>query len=327
MLQNRDLSRVVLVANQKGGVGKSSIVAAVGAMAARPNRRVLIVDADQQGNVSRTDLGVEGDKGKSLAMALQYDQPLNPVHQVRPGLDVIPGGPHLAAVSAMASQASAAGVDLTENLASTLGALCARERYALVLIDSGPGDAPLLDALLNTARYLMVPSCDDEASLEGVELLATRYLRARQRGSLIELLGVVLFNVNPRATARNGQVLAAIGEMLEGSGAKTFETVIRTDKAAAVDMRAHHLTPAELVDVAANSTKGRLERLRAAVRAAASPANEGIDDRQREPSRGSVDDQLWSRDPSGLANDYQQLARELITRLTVQEGRERSKVS
>ncbi len=326
MLHNRHLSRVVLVANQKGGVGKSSIVAAVGAMAARANRRVLIVDADQQGNVSRTDLGVDGDKGRSLAIALQYDQPLQPVSEVRPGLDVISGGPHLAAVSAVASQASAAGVDLAKNLASTLGALCAREAYALVLIDSGPGDAPLLDALLDTARYLVVPSCDDEASLEGVELLAARYLRARQRGSLIDLLGVVLFNVNPRATARNGQVLASIAEMLEGSGAKAFETVIRTDKAAAVDMRARHLTPAELVDVAANSTKGRLERLRAAV-AVASQANEGGDDRQRRLSRASVDDQLWSRDPSGLANDYQQLARELITRLTVQEGRDRAKVS
>ncbi len=326
MPKNRHLSRVVLVANQKGGVGKSSIVAAVGGMAASPNRRVLIVDADQQGNVSRTDLGVQGDKGKSLAIALQYDQPLQPVRDVRPGLDVISGGPHLAAVSAMAPQASAAGVDLANNLASSLGALCAREAYALVLIDSGPGDAPLLDALLDTARYLVVPSCDDEASLEGVELLAARYLRARERGSVIDLLGVVLFNVNPRATARNGQVLTAIGEMLEGSGAKAFETVIRTDKAAAVDMRARHLTPAELVVVAAHSTKGRLERLRAAVSVVASQAHEGGNDRPK-LSRGSVEDQLWSRDPSGLANDYQQLARELITRLTVQEGRHRAKVS
>ena len=63
------LARTVLVANQKGGVGKSSIVAAIGGMLAGPERRVLIVDADQQGNVTGSDLGVDGDRGQSLAMA------------------------------------------------------------------------------------------------------------------------------------------------------------------------------------------------------------------------------------------------------------------
>ena len=255
------LARTVLVANQKGGVGKSSIVAAIGGMLAGPDRRVLIVDADQQGNVTRSDLGVDGDRGQSLAMALQYTQPLTPLRDVRPGLDIVPGGPHLATVGAMVATASSSGLDIAANLAATLADLCAQERYALVLIDSGPGDAPMLDALLDTARYLLVPSCDDDASLEGVELLANRYLRARRRGSVIDLLGVVLFNVNPRANVRNAQVLANIQAMLEGSGAAPFEALIRTDKAAAVDLRARHLTPVELVAVAAGcGVRGRLNR-------------------------------------------------------------------
>lgn len=297
------LGRTVLVANQKGGVGKSSIVAATAGMVARPGRRVLVVDVDQQGNVSRADLGVDGDRGRGLAMALQYAHPLEPVRDVRPGLDVVPGGPLLAAVGAAAASAAAAGVNLADNLAATLATLCAEEGYALVLLDSGPGDAPLLDALLSTARYLVVPTADDEASLEGVELLAGRYLRARQRGSGIQLLGVVLFNVNPRATSRNGQVLGVVDQMLEGSGAAAFQAVIRTDKAAAVDLRARHLTPAELVDVAARATQGRLTRLRG-----------------RGHLRGRHSDELWSRDPSGLAGDYQLLAREIVTRVGEREA-------
>lgn len=299
------LSRVVLVANQKGGVGKSSIVAAVAGMIAAPHRRVLVIDADQQGNVSRNDLGVAGDKGKSLAMALQYGQPLDPARDVRPGLDVVAGGPLLASVAAVIASSAQSGIDIAGNLATTLGELCSREQYSLILIDSGPGDAPLLDALLHTARYLLVPSADDEASFDGVELLAGRYLRAKAAGAELDLLGVVLFNVNPRATARNKTALATITELLDGSGANAFASTIRTDKATAIDLRQQHLTPAELVTAAEQQKKSRLRQL----------ANgQGVRGEKR----------LWSREPGGLATDYQNLARELLARVAEYEGRHRT---
>ena len=291
------LDRTVLIANQKGGVGKSSIVAAVAGMVARPKARVLVVDADPQGNVSRLDLGVPGDRGRTLAMALQYAEPLTPVRQVRPGLDVLSGGPLLAG---LAAAAATTGVSLADNLRLTLGELCAREGYSLVLIDSGPGDATILDALLGTARYLVVPSSDDSASLEGVELLARRYLRARHAGAEIELLGVVLFNANIRATTRNQMVLDAIDEMLQGSGAARFESIIRSDKAAAIDLRARSLTPRELVEVAAGERRTRLSALR---------SGQSL----------RTGDRLWSRDPGGLATDYQDLAREVLRRISERE--------
>ncbi len=294
------LARTVLVANQKGGVGKSSIVTSVAALTARADRRVLIVDADQQANATQADLGVEGDRGRGLAMALQYSAPLEPVRDVRPGLDLIPGGPMLAMVAAAHATAAQTGVDLRGNLVQALGALCALERYMLVLIDSGPGDAPLLDALLGTVRYLVVPTRDDDGSLAGVELLAARYLRARKAGSGVQLLGVVLFDANPRATARNAQILHEVDNLLEGSGARSFESMIRSDRAAAVDLRARHLTAGELVAAAEDYRKQRLQRLR----------DGGDSDKS---------DRLWSRDPSALAGDYQQLAREMLARIATAE--------
>lgn len=298
------LDRVILVANQKGGVGKSSIVAAVAGMVASSNRRVLVIDADQQGNLSRNDFGVIGDKGKSLAMALQYGQLLEPVREARPGLDVLPGGPVLASLAAVVASSAQSGIDIASNFADALGELCTREQYALVIIDSGPGDAPLLDALLHTANYLLVPSLDDEASFDGVELLAGRYLRAKAAGAGIALLGVVLFNVNPRATSRNRTALTALTELLDGSGATAFDTSIRTDKATAIDLRQQHLTAAELVDAAEQQKRDRLRKLAS-----------------RQDERGEK--RLWSRDPGGLATDYQDLARELLTRISEQEASRR----
>jgi cellulose biosynthesis protein BcsQ len=294
------LARTVLVANQKGGVGKSSIVTSIAAATARTERRVLIVDADQQANATQADLGVDGDRGRSLAMAWQYAAPLEPLRNVRPGLDLIPGGPLLATIAAVHATAAQTGIDLAGNLTQTLGALCALERYMLVLIDSGPGDAPLLDALLSTARYLMVPTRDDEGSLAGVEMLAARYLRARKAGGGIQLLGVVLFDTNPRATARNAQIRREIDTLLEGSGAHAFTSMIRSDRAAAIDLRARHLTAGELVTAADQYRHHRLHHL-------------------RDRDAGEASPRLWSRDPSALAGDYQQLARELLSRIAAGE--------
>jgi cellulose biosynthesis protein BcsQ len=306
------LRRTVLVANQKGGVGKTSITVGVGAMVARPaskqrpERRVLIVDADPQGNATTSDLGVAGDRGAGLMKALQYGEPPEVFRDVRPGLDLIAGGPLLAQAGGLSATAAQSGLDMVGNLMKALAEVCAETNPAAVLIDSGPGDAPLLDALLQISRYLIVPTRDDDASLSGVELLALRYLRARKLGP-IQLLGVVLFDINPRATARNAQVLADLDELLEGSGATSFPMMIRSDRAAALDLRTAHLTPGELVEATSNASKARLARL-------------GRNGRHRaDAGPDEVDLRLWSRDPSPLANDYQALAGELLRRIATAE--------
>lgn len=310
------LRRVVLVANQKGGVGKTSIVTALAGLIARPERRVLIVDADPQGNATSSDLGVSGDRGRSLMMSLQYGEPLQVQRDVRPGLDLIAGGPLLAQIGALTATAAQTGLDLVANLRSAVAQVCATGNYTVVLIDSGPGDAPLLDALLRITRYLVVPTKDDDASMSGVELLAMRYLRARKEGAVVQLLGVVLFDANPRATARNGQVLADLDVMLEGSGASSFQTMIRSDHAAALDLRAAHMTPPELVEASAIRNRLRLANLRRGRgrhRADHTPPDNAQPD--------NAQPQLWSRDPSALASDYQSLARELLGRIaTVETG-------
>ena len=290
-------ARAILVANQKGGVGKSTTVAAVGEMiaaAGKRGRRVLVVDGDPQANVTVEDLGVDGDHGQSLAQTLQFGLPLVPVRNVRPNLDVIAGGAQLAVVGAGAHLMADSGIDMAGNLESALTALCEHEGYDLVVIDSGPGDVPLLDTYLAVANYLLIPTRDDQASLGGVERLAKRFWRARKRGASIQLLGVLLFDVNPRATKRNEEVFAQVSDMLAGSGTTPFDITIRSAPAAAVDMRALHRTAGELVTLALDERRSRLARLR---------------DKQI-PSRA-----MWSSDPSGLASDYQELVRQIVARL------------
>lgn len=295
-------ARVILVANQKGGVGKSTTVAAVAEMiatAGKRGRRVLVVDGDPQANVTMEDLGVEGDQGRSLAATLQFGQSLTPVRDVRAHLDVIAGGPQLAVVGAAAHLMSENGIDMATNLQTQLEALCVAEGYDVVLIDSGPGDVPLLDTYLSVANYLLIPTRDDQASLGGVERLARRFWRARKRGASIELLGVLLFQVNQQATKRNEEVLGQVKEMLDGSGTEPFDVVIRSNPAAAVDMRNLHKTAGELVALAHDERRSRLSKLR----------------KGEKPQRS-----MWASDPTGLAADYQELVRQIVARLVRYES-------
>ena len=289
---------MLLVGSQKGGVGKSSIVANVGVAVARRGRRVLLIDADQQGDLSQENLGVSDDnwdKGRSLAAAMQYGAPLQPHRGIRPNLDLIMGGPSISLVSSSADLTSDAGIDLAENLRVALGQLCAQEGYGLVLVDAGHGNITLLLALLEVCSHLVVPTREDSGSIKGVSRLAQSYIRAKRRGSPIELLGVVLFEVNPRATARNRAITEQIREMLDGSEVEPFTAAIRHAPGPSLAERLLHLTAEELVAQQSQDKSELLQALR-----------EG---------RSQDIPRLHVSDPIALANDYQNLTREILLRV------------
>ena len=220
----------ILIGSQKGGVGKSSIVANVGISIARAGRRVLLIDSDQQGDLSVENLGIpddQWDKGRNLAAALQYGTALEPYRNIRPNLDVVMGGASLGLVSSSADLTSDAGIDVADNFRTALNTLCSREGYDIIIVDSGHGNVMLLLALLEVCSHLVVPTREDAASIKGVRRLAASYTRAKQRGSQIALLGVALFQVNPRATVRNREITEQIREMLDGSDAEPFTAAIR----------------------------------------------------------------------------------------------------
>lgn len=292
------LSRVVLVANKKGGVGKSSTVGNLAVEISSAGYRVLVIDADQQGNVSKRDLGATVDDGVGLTRTFQFGDDLSPAQEVRPGLDVVAGGPYLGHLTGILSLEQGQGKP--SRLRPALARLVQAERYDLVLIDSGPGDMALLDSLLRTARWLIVTTTPDEAAMDGVEDLAERFAAARRQGSQIELLGALLFGVNPRATARNASVLGEVRELL-GGVTEPFETVIRWDQATALDSRRRGIVARELAPVIENAKRDRLASL-------------------RKGTGGRASTELYSRRSGELAGDYAALAREVMERLVAHEA-------
>ena len=245
-MSNRSIPNSVAVANGKGGVGKTTLSAALAGLLARDGWNVLAVDADQQGNLRR-DLGYRddaaNDEGAALSAALlQGERLVPPLRAVRPNLDVVPGGRRLR---------GAAETLLPGSLAAALGSVS--DEYDLVVIDC-PGSGRMMGEALRTVGGVVVPVRADDASVEGLELVAEAFAAARVSNPGLDLVGVALFGIPVRATRVRASLRAALEASLEGV-CPVFDAVIRDSTRAAVDMRRWGELPHEYRAAAAATRK------------------------------------------------------------------------
>lgn len=290
------MRRVVAIANGKGGVGKTSLTAGLAGLIAASGYRVLTVDADPQGNLRR-DLGYADSDGHGLAAAITEGAALAPVRDVRENLDVVPGGVALEGLVLNPDSNELGG--LRSALDSVRPQGRAHEDYDLVLIDTPPGEASLQSLVFAAADYLIIPTRSDDASLDGLVRVATRFAAARATNPGLTLLGVLLFGVRANSVRARESVRASLVDTLDGA-APVFETSIRYLESAAIDMRRHGLLPHELEESQLKEKARRIARLKRG-----SKTKEGED--------------LLSRDASGIAGDYLALAREILDAITERE--------
>jgi chromosome partitioning protein len=233
---NRDaLSRVITIANGKGGVGKTSLATTLAGMAAEAGYRILIIDLDPQGNVGE-DLGYtgagRGDDGSGLVGSLAAGLPLAvTVEAVRPGIDVISGGERLDDLAGLLLSRHRGGHAVADVLAEPLSRLLEANEYDLVIIDSPPGEPNLQLLALGAARWLIIPTRGDASSLKGMVRIVQRLVEARQHNPNLELLGVVLFGIASSATRVKREISAQITDAL-GGAAPLFVSTIRHSVAA-----------------------------------------------------------------------------------------------
>lgn len=232
------LKNAAVISNGKGGVGKTSLSANVAGLAAEAGYRVLCVDLDPQGSLGRdlnyfNKAGVD-DRGQSLIEAIQFERPITPVKDVRPGLDVIPGGPFLDDAVRIAPSLGNRGRDPRLVLLNALKPL--EDQYHLIVIDSPPGDRYLADIAMCASHFVLIPTRSDEASLDGLTRTAAGFTSAREVNPGLELLGVVLFGIGASATVIERQVRAKVTEGL-GGAAPLFHGSIRYLEAPAVEAR------------------------------------------------------------------------------------------
>lgn len=304
------MRRVVAIANGKGGVGKTTLTAGLAGQFAAAGHRVLVVDTDPQGNLGR-DLGYGPQDGSSLGLAITHGLPLEVSRGVRDRLDVVAGGPALWDVAAAFTSRGARGASLP-GLRPALDRVRpegADGDYDLVLIDTPPGEPILQELVFASSDYLIIPTRSDEASLDGLVVVAQRFAAARAVNPELTLLGVALFGVRAGSTRLITRVRTALDETL-GGAAPVFDTSIRYLESAAVDMRSRGLLPHELEQEHRGAKTQRITRL-------------------RQGRKIDTGDGLLSRDSSaaGLAADYAGLAQEMLAAMTHQQNQQKIEVA
>jgi chromosome partitioning protein len=168
------IPNVVLVANGKGGVYKTSLVANLAVLAARGGWRVLAVDLDPQGNLAR-DLGYmdQSDGGAELLTAVTQGRAAEPMRGVREHLDVLAGGPSTDdLLGLLTSKAMRGDEEVLRVLEHALAPIT--PDYHLVLFDIGPSQSWLHRAAMTTAR----PSCSRSTSETSASLPVLRTPRS-----------------------------------------------------------------------------------------------------------------------------------------------------
>jgi chromosome partitioning protein len=214
------LARVIAIANQKGGVGKTTTAVNLAASLAVAEQRVLLIDGDPQGNatsgvgLSREDVGPttydvligENTIAESIVPEVQFKH-----------LSVVPATPDLAGAEVELVERAGREQMMRRAIASV------RDNYDYILIDCPPSLGLITLNMLTAADALLIPLQCEYYALEGIsQLLNTVHLVQRSSNEALSIDGVLLTMYDARLNLSR-QVATDAREYF---GANVFQAVI-----------------------------------------------------------------------------------------------------
>jgi chromosome partitioning protein len=182
------MGSVLAVANQKGGVGKTTTAVNLGASIADAGYRTLLADLDPQCNAT-VALGVAKDVHPNVYDCLSGDLPLSEATTSSSidRLDVVPSTPGLAGANVELPRIPGSETILRERLGTV------RDRYLFTLLDCPPSLGPLTVNALVAADKVIVPVQTEYFALEGLaQLLDTLSLIQRELNPRLTVAGMIL---------------------------------------------------------------------------------------------------------------------------------------
>lgn len=213
------MARILVLANQKGGVGKTTTAVNVSVDLVQRGRRVLLIDLDPQGNAT-SSLGIN----KHTVDYSSYDVLIEgrPVAecllpQVRPGLDLLAANASLAGAEVELVSVRRREYRFREALAAVAA------DYDVVIVDCPPSLGLLTVNALTAANEVVIPIQCEYLALEGLmQLINTIDLVKRRLNPSLDVLGVVMTMFDAR-TRLSAQVVQDVRRFFPS---RMFQTVI-----------------------------------------------------------------------------------------------------
>jgi chromosome partitioning protein len=210
--------RIIAIANQKGGVGKTTTAINLATAMAATKKSVLIIDLDPQGNAS-TGLGIDRkDRVTNTYHLLTGEAELKDAARPTgiPDLDIVPSNSDLAGAEVELVDAEEREYRLKLALAGTQG-------YDYILVDCPPGLTLLMLNALVAAQAVLVPLQCEFLALDGVSQVVQTIERVQKNFNPSLTLHGILLTMYDARTNLSDMVAADVRGYF---GAKVYETVI-----------------------------------------------------------------------------------------------------
>ncbi len=227
------MSKIIVCANTKGGVGKTTVALSLAECSAYLGKRTLVIDLDLQINASSTLAGDRaapwriGNTVEDYFRARQRGQPTSPMSLVTPiesNLDLISGKLSIVLFErellAQGGVPFAAHTSVDAWLGDLLTAL--KPHYSLIVFDTPPGLSIFAECAIRASDLIVVPQVPDKLGAQGIEVYA-KYLLDYLRLDAVAQKTTVLLNMVPsRATNVSKRYINDIVSMA-GTGALPYK--------------------------------------------------------------------------------------------------------